>query len=325
MNVNDMLNSFGNNTELEYDNNGESKTISSIYTGNHEEIRIYGGGHLIIEAAPIQPCIGPETNDGMSYGRWEPDEYNKLKKIVIDGVRVELRPCEEAFSIGGYNFKEYPTVELVNGGELINCPELTGERILVKIAYPPDGSTKICERPIYKIIKPGTDLSEYLSVDQKNLITYLKSVNRNDLAELVNMKTSNYAINRTRDLLSINPNANIGPLIDGKHDRHLFMVECACVLDIDVSQSALSEFMFEGYKYDTLRERYERFDTYPDKEDYNKVICTIAHGMYDNRDWQDLTEWEQKVVYEMIPSYCFNFNNYPSKNEAARAFYECTL
>lgn len=93
-------------------------------------LTIKGSGTLNIECLDtMQACIGVETHTGMSYGRWEPGRTLSLKKIIVDGVKVNCHSKVLNFSIGSYGKAEVPEIECINGGSL-NCPEINGKRIM---------------------------------------------------------------------------------------------------------------------------------------------------------------------------------------------------
>lgn len=93
-------------------------------------LTIKGSGTLNIECLDtMQACIGTETHTGMSYGRWEPGRAPPLKKIIVDGVKVNCHSKVLNFSIGSYGEAEVPEIECINGGSL-NCPEINGKRIM---------------------------------------------------------------------------------------------------------------------------------------------------------------------------------------------------
>lgn len=115
-----------------------------------ETLIINGEGTLILDSGDRQPCIGSRTCDNLSFGRWSIGKEFKCKRICISGVSVIVHPGVPYFSIGRYGTNDMIDIELWNGGS-INAPELTGKRIIVQQAYPPEGSTKISENMVYGI------------------------------------------------------------------------------------------------------------------------------------------------------------------------------
>jgi hypothetical protein len=310
---------------MTYNTFGEQVKVGPIYTGNAEVIKIFGGGALTIYGESRQPCIGPETNDGLSYGRWSESPSNKLKKIIIDGTQVMFINKNENFSIGAYNYEEYPVVELINGGRLINCPEMTGTRELIFTAYPPSGSTKIVNDPTYIIVAPEHDLSNYVTKEHIAFMNYLKLIGRSELIKLVSPRTLSDGMERAKRLLSLNKDAHVASLINGLHNKNLYIVECACVLEMPGDTCDYDELYFEQCKYETICERYHKYDKYPDRKAYDCVVCTIVHGLFEDKNFGSLTPWQKEMIYEMIPSYFFSFSGYKQHEDAAKAFYENTL
>lgn len=116
-------------------------------------LRICGAGTLrVISKSNTQPCIGSETNDSMSYGRWSPSSDEPLNSITIDGVHVICESAVPNFSLGVYGTIQLPEIHYLNGGTL-ECPETTGERLLIKSgAEDLYGSTKRSELAKYVIL-----------------------------------------------------------------------------------------------------------------------------------------------------------------------------
>lgn len=116
-------------------------------------LRICGAGTLhVISKSNTQPCIGSETNDSMSYGRWSPSSDEPLNSITIDGVHVICESAVPNFSLGVYGTIQLPEIHYLNGGTL-ECPETTGERLLIRSgAEDLYGSTKRSELAKYVIL-----------------------------------------------------------------------------------------------------------------------------------------------------------------------------
>lgn len=107
-----------------------------------------------------QPCIGSETHDGMSYGRWCPG-CDKVKKVIIDGVHVICHSKVENFAVGNYGVGDKVEIECINGGSII-CPEITGDQIMLHSgAEGLCGSTKRLDSAEYRILfSNGINLGE---------------------------------------------------------------------------------------------------------------------------------------------------------------------
>jgi hypothetical protein len=111
-------------------NRGTSSITAECPVEGSGTITIKGSGDLVLTSLGLQPCIGPRTATGFSYGRWEPSEL-ELKKIVIDGVNVICKGSVPNFALGSYGRQQVPDIEIINGGN-ISCPEKSGERVMVK-------------------------------------------------------------------------------------------------------------------------------------------------------------------------------------------------
>ena len=142
----------------EFVTHGISSIVSNDYAlaTTTPELTIKGDGYLILKAGTLYAAIGPETNTGMSFGRWSPSHGTELKKIVIDGVTVIAITDNACFSLGTYGKAEIPEVECINGGKLI-CPEMLNGRGYVLLGDESlVGSTKRTVRAQYysDITKP---------------------------------------------------------------------------------------------------------------------------------------------------------------------------
>lgn len=115
-----------------------------------ETLILNGSGTLRLKCSDYQPCIGVRTNSGLSYGRWQIAPYMNCKQICISGLHVICEPKEKDFSIGRFGTNDLPEIQIWNDGKL-DCPETKGTRVLEKEALPPSGSTKISEKPVYRI------------------------------------------------------------------------------------------------------------------------------------------------------------------------------
>lgn len=115
-------------------------------------IRSDCGASLVIESARQQPCIGPRTNTGLSYGRWSIANYPWLEKLILDNVHVVCDNKTPNFSIGTYGIEDVPEIVLLNGAT-IECPEVHGTRIMRRSGFEGIyGSTKSDVAAEYDII-----------------------------------------------------------------------------------------------------------------------------------------------------------------------------
>lgn len=106
-----------------------------------------GGTLKLVSTSRRQPCIGSETHDGMSYGRWSP-VVCKCKKLILQNIHLILESGVPNFTIGAYGYDEYPEVVLEKGATL-EAPEAHEPRTLFYCPKAPDGSTKISDDCVY--------------------------------------------------------------------------------------------------------------------------------------------------------------------------------
>ena len=120
-----------------------SKTSELIIRGNNTR--------LYLKGCDRQPCIGPRTNDNLSYGRWE-RSVCIFHKLILDNVHVVCEPFVKNFSIGTYGAEEVPEIVLLNGAT-IDCPEVKGTRVMtlsgLEGIY---GSTKAYNPAVYDLV-----------------------------------------------------------------------------------------------------------------------------------------------------------------------------
>lgn len=293
--------------------NGDTTITADVpvCTGQSDTLKIKGNGILILSCTePKQPCIGVRTWTDMSFGRWSPADYpSKCKRIIVDGVRVVCVSMTPNFSLGSYNYEEYPTIECVNGGS-IDCPEVRGKRFLKVKAFPPSGSTKISKRAEYVVGEENL-----FDEKQKELIAVLGD----EWAGKVSYKATEPFLNAAIYLLSLNPECDVTPLVCGECSGSKMIARTMAVLGMPVSSFSIAEFLFEEAKYKFLLEKYgsgENEDSDPDK-----VVRSMMHRIFGD-DFDALSDWDALTVYEMIPSYFFQFDSKVSDRENAKRFFE---
>lgn len=102
----------------------------------------------------MQPCIGSQTNTGLSYGRWEVSS-GKCVSITLDNIIVECDSTNESFTLGEYGTDNIPSIYLTSSAEII-APEINHDRVMtVGPDYVP-GSTKLSTGVEYKLFKLNT-------------------------------------------------------------------------------------------------------------------------------------------------------------------------
>lgn len=103
---------------------GESCTISASVpikiTRSMESLTLRGtapGVKLLLMCEEgMQPCIGPETNTGLSFGRFSLSEH-RLGKLIIDNIAVTCMSHGDnrCFTIGTYGVEKVPEIVCING------------------------------------------------------------------------------------------------------------------------------------------------------------------------------------------------------------------
>lgn len=295
-----------------------------ITTLNCSELTIASSNNstLVLKAGPQQPCIGLSTHTNMSYGRWSPSPTTcKLEKIILDGINLVLESKVENFSIGTYNYEEYPEIVLLNGATITGCPEVEGKRILAYKAKPPAGSTKISEMPKYIIMKEGQ--SEY---DESLLPESLLEIKREleklnpEYAKLISIKTKTVLAHRAVELLELNPKLDVARLLkDPSRIKRDCVAIGSVVLDMSEENAYLEEFFYESSKIEYLLNKYAKWKN-PNITDTVKQLAHIARKLYYDAEWDNLSEWGKAYIYEMIPSYLFDFTH--NDEVDTRTFYE---
>lgn len=266
---------------------------------NTKCVVIKGEGSLHLVATEfMQPCIGSETHTGMSYGRWSSDRC-KCKQIIVDGARVECESLTPNFSIGAYNYETYPEVTCKNGGELV-CPETSAKRILKTKAYAPEGSTKISTTAEY--ILEGQDP---FSDVQKKLIAEIVDIAPKWKGK-IDFRVTPEFLKKALALLRINPDCNIDMLINGKHPENSMICRTMCVLNLPDELWHGVGLFFEINKLQYLGKDMG-FDF--EGSGFSAIeVCEAVHRKYGD-DFSKLSDWQIEEIYEIIPSYSFEFEH----------------
>lgn len=273
---------------------------------------IKGSGALYLKATEfMQPCIGSRTYTGMSYDRWTPN-CCKCKKIIVDGVHVVCESITPNFTIGAYNFEEYPEIICLNGGELL-CVETSAKRILKTKAYPPDGSTKIST--VAEYVLEGQEL---FSAGQKKLISEINKVT-SVWKDRISFKTTPQFLEAALELLQINPDCNVDMLVNGKYQKSVMICRTMCVLSMPERLYDARELLFEVNKLEFLEEEYKFHIT----NDAALAVCELVHRIFGD-DFNKLTDWQVEQVYEMIPSYFYQFEACVPHRVNAEKFFNMT-
>lgn len=133
--------------------------VPIITDGSKFTIKGTGNNVLkLITTETRQPCIGPKTNNHLSYDRWEVNDWGSdIESLTIDGCTVICQSKVPNFAIGTYGRDKTPLIVPVNGGS-IECPEATGMRVRTYMPYV-QGSTKLSVDCEYTILDAGNDIT----------------------------------------------------------------------------------------------------------------------------------------------------------------------
>lgn len=286
-------------------------------------IKSNNNSRLTLEAGSQQPCIGLPTYTGMSYGRWSPASIKcSLKKIIVDNVRLVLKSKVSNFSVGAYNYEEYPEVILINGATIEGCPEVDGKRLLTHKAKAPEGSTKISDTPEYIIVKDGVQLSsDELLAPQVKLYKELLTRVDSKYAELVSVYSNPDLLREAVNLTKMKPDLDVSLLLsDSRNFKRNCIAVGTVVLGMKEAYADMPEITYEIEKVQFLKDKYsELLDNTIDGAELQ--LADIARKIYQNKDFNTLSDWDKKYIYEMIPSYQFDFDNYATEEENAKRFY----
>ena len=290
-------------------NNGEIEVhgdcvVEGIVPVNADsaDVVIKGDGRLtLVCTESMQPCIGTRTVTGLSYGRWEPSGCRGPEKITVDGVEVVCCSQVDNFAIGKYGVEKVPAIECINGGRLV-CPEATGERIVLKQAKAPAGSTKIVSGMQYGIFREGMLKDEFLSPACKLLAAKLPD----NMREKIQFNTLEEGLKEAVRLCDYKKGIDVGLLLDGS--KNLTYARTCCMLRNQEIYSE-TEFDLEQAKIDYLAAKYtnrsiinETLNRYINVEIVVKWLIILVYEELG----ESITDYACDVLYEMIPSYFFD-------------------
>lgn len=264
----------------------------------------------LIATSPMQPCMGGETDLGLSGGRWSIAREDP-EKIIVDGVRVICESKTDNFTLGCYGCEGVPKLVLENNG-LLKCPEMTGERVVSKWVVAPDGSTKIYGSMEYAIKLPSTSDLELLPEDVQE---YYKAI-KNKYHELpsIHLGVTVEALKVLEKLLEYDNTLDVSYLLSGKERKNFYCVANAIILGMPVEDTPFwEEATFEATKMRFIwsnilkNENEYNVDKFEEQltEYFNLAIITDGNG----KKW--------RYFYEMIPAYWHDFENRGYKGEVA--------
>lgn len=272
---------------------GENPTLKLIVTGN------------------MQPAIGVKTSTGLSFGRYQVG-YGILNLIVLDNVDVTIENSVENFSLGTYGIEEYPRVELLNNAKL-SCPETNGTRFMKVGPEYVAGSTKHSRPCTYVIVKDLTDTEGFISDEVKQLRKQICEINSKYYGS-VNMYTTVKGAEKALELLKLNPSLDISLLL---YNDCNYIKETCCVLGLPEYIYKKEEFTFEMTRWPYIH-KVEQCTC--DVEDWEGISKEVINKKF-NKPFEELTPFEVRYVYEMIPTYSFNFSG-KTNEEAAKEWYD---
>lgn len=272
--------------------------------------------HLINTEAQ-QPCIGPVTRTGMSGGRWCP-EGKCPTEIIIDGVHVICESRVDGFTIGQYGdlSNTIPKITLVNGGKL-TCPEMEGERVIIREASAPEGSTKISDSMAYAIRRPGQSDEDMYPQKKKELIAEVESIIGRKVPT-INLKTSERALSNAVKWLRLNPNLNPDFYLNGEREGGLYIKKCMMLLRMPDELFDAKEIFFEMYnKHQFIVDTFYGGVKGEFSSDFYTAIKYLASLNMDN-------DYIREVMYDMIPAYEYHFKHNGSHyDEVVQYLSEC--
>lgn len=276
------------------------------------------GSKLTLISGEQQPCIGPWTRTNMSYGRWSP-EGTSPKEIIIDACTVVCESKVDGFSIGCYGTNDMPKITLLNGGKLI-CPETSGNRVILKQAVPPGGSTKISEHMVYGIMKEEDNVIDMVPDEVKTL--YLELISKHpEYEDTLSLTTTSKDIIEAYTILAMNPNVDITLLL--KSNAHLFIKRCALLLRMPDFEEVvqLDEFRFDAVKkHEFINKLAYNGEEVGQGEAAANLINYLKSSTKNTPHWTFIKE----VCYEIIPAYLYDYGEHTgyTKEEHVDTFIE---
>lgn len=292
----------------------KSTTPIHVICSDVSTVTIVGDGTLTLESEYMQPCIGSMTNTGMSYGRWCPSTLReKPSKIIVDGVHVVCKSKIKDFSLGAYNYEFVPEIVCLNGGS-INCPEATGERLLVRVAAPPAGSTKISEEAEYTIRKTGM-------TDDDLMIEELKAIKSCLPTSLEGYIKYDTKIEEAKKVVSLY-NKNLPDVLNDRlslifNCSATFIAEAVIYLNLPKEFVGMSEMFYES-------EKARFFDKFSKSNNHlfsGKDIDIMFAVLIDYMaSWCRSDDLTNEVMYNLIPAYSHRFEREISHKQNAILF-----
>lgn len=291
-----------------------------------EEIRIISmredaRSKLILKCfKETQPCIGPMTNDEMSYGRWDKSHGNRLKKITIKNVDVVCIPYNnQDFSIGSYGYEEVPEIVLDNAS--IECPEVHGTRYVVYNALPPEGSTKISERMKYLVAQNNDQLVAMMSPEQKAARDKVAE-KYPEMAKLFDVRHTVKIMEHYLECKRWREDIDDSYWVTRNGNSTFWMTLRTCViLGMDLNEATGIEIHFEIAKAKFIMNEYFKIPyELLDKTDPAEIVADLIKYYKEHYEMKDST---YEFLYECIPTYYHEFKpRERTHKEEVEAFFE---
>lgn len=264
-----------------------------------------------------QPVIGPKTNDGLSFGRYELAR-GSFDELVIDGCDVTLETTAvENFTIGVYGLEKVPTITLLNNARL-TCPETLGTRVMQIGPEALMGSTKHSRPSKYIVIKPGEKPSDYIREEVKVIMKDISAIT-DKFDDVVSCKTSERFAMEALTLLNFNNDLDVTFLLNGEYEyQRLCNVAACCFLSLP-DECITDDIHYEIKRWPILA---ERFGIDVSKNDsFGSISHSIIKKIFNSQKFSSLTPCEVRFVYELIPLYEFSFSGKSDEECAEEWFY----
>lgn len=266
------------------------------------------------------PCIGRPTNDGISFGRFEVPERT-IEQIDVCNVMIECHANEgsPAFTLGSYGWRKVPNIAYYRNGSLA-CPETLGTRRMLDDIQSYSGSTKCTGAAHYYL--EGEDISGLISDKRREYVnTVLKyhNVDESMLMDcgIVTLKcASESAAYLDQDKLMQIINFN------SRRTSSVMMLRTCLLLDLPIEWSHNMEFKFEINKSDALIRRYFDDESIPEDAEFDtyraQSIAMLCIYMVPNMEIP--YDKKMEIMYEMIPTYNFQFTSGMSHEDTVKAY-----
>ncbi len=278
--------------------------IVPICVGREKVVKIVGDEPditlTLIPTEKMQPCIGYETSTGLSYGRFEMSS-GILEKIILDNIKVVCMPDKfnKNFALGTYGMEYVPSIELLNGAS-IECPEVTGKRMMRDCITRYDGSTKLTGYADYFIVKDNQNLDDFFTEEQKLYIRTMR-----DFTNTYTDFDPTWPIDGLKALMHMTKLKVVDDYKEWKtNNPTMLMTLRSCVLlGMPSEMASPIEFKFENKKLSFLINK----NVFGESCGEMSPNIATAILMRDTLVKNNYSCISYEICYEMIPSYCWEF------------------